>query len=243
MRFDDRFRLDTPAPGPADPTLAAAGIRPGVYDEGLLLVPAAHLGRRIVRSLRGLLPDDALLLAATGFGHLFFASTSLAGVHLLEVQHARTRRVCDEPAQLFDAVLTRDDVRERVLARASFEPLRAELGPLGYNECFSASGGGWGKARLEVAVSEAAQAAWAAQSAARLSETGGDPRFTEAFVDERLFGQGATVAAYFIDRRTGADLIGFVDGQGREFLLQVGNDELAAKMCARLRALGARVVA
>jgi hypothetical protein len=61
-------------------------------------------------------------------------------------------------------------------------------------------------------------------------------------IDDYLFGSGAPLDRYFVRRSSVADLVCFVNAEGREFDLLISDDALAESMKARLIELGVRIV-
>lgn len=60
--------------------------------------------------------------------------------------------------------------------------------------------------------------------------------------DEFLFGNGLELDDYFIARTPVADLVCANGGDGRDYRLLIGNDQLREAVLARLLELGVRIV-
>jgi hypothetical protein len=65
---------------------------------------------------------------------------------------------------------------------------------------------------------------------------------SKAEIDEYLFGSGAPLDSYFVRRSSVADLVCFVNTDGREFDLLISDDALAESVKTRLIDLGVRIV-
>jgi hypothetical protein len=61
-------------------------------------------------------------------------------------------------------------------------------------------------------------------------------------VEELLFGSGLVVDDYYVERTPVAEVICYVDRDGRAFDLHINNEALASAAIAHLLALGVRVV-
>jgi hypothetical protein len=59
--------------------------------------------------------------------------------------------------------------------------------------------------------------------------------------DEFLFGGGAKLEDYFLDRSHGFEVLCFIGKDGREFDVRVSNEELFKSAVARLIELGVRI--
>ena len=65
---------------------------------------------------------------------------------------------------------------------------------------------------------------------------------TDAEIDEYLFRNGRRLEDYFLDQTGSGELIAYRYADGRDFYLKVTHEELAARLTARLKALGVRIV-
>jgi len=64
---------------------------------------------------------------------------------------------------------------------------------------------------------------------------------TDAEIDEYLFRNGMRLEDYFLDQRGCGELIGFRNAEGQDFHLMI-SDALGARLTARLKALGVRIL-
>lgn len=61
-------------------------------------------------------------------------------------------------------------------------------------------------------------------------------------IDEFLFGKGLHLENYFIEQSPVAEMIGYVNAEGRAFDLAISDTELASESVRRLKELGVRIV-
>lgn len=61
-------------------------------------------------------------------------------------------------------------------------------------------------------------------------------------MDGVLFGNGLTLADYFVRKSPVSEAVCYLDRNGQQFYLSIGNDELFKAALARLITLGVRIV-
>ncbi|WP_084805555.1 DUF1851 domain-containing protein [Duganella sp. HH105] len=137
MIFFDHFRMTCSSPGETCDMLAGVGLRHGVYNEGLLLIPDSLTSKQILAGWQPLL-GDATVLAATAFGDIFFWSPQFEAVFFLEIQRGQSTFVARSLDFLFNDFLVKPEIREDVLKESTAERLIIKLGRLGANESFIA---------------------------------------------------------------------------------------------------------
>lgn len=143
--------------------LSAAVTAPaGVYGSGLVTVLDCNLAKSLLNDWQWLLVD-AIALAATWQGNIFFWSRKHNACFYLDTQRGKTTFVDKSIDVVFNDFLIKDGVKKDVLLSDYFAEINARLGDLSYCECYIAKpwpmlgGSGasdtFGKGDMEVYVS------------------------------------------------------------------------------------------
>lgn len=138
MKFLDRFRISENAGEDANAFAANLGITAGTYENGLVTVSGISLAVDALAGWRWLLGSDAVALATTATGDVFFWSDRQSAVYFLEPQLGQSTFVDKDVRYFFDEFLTKEGVREKVLHEQLVTSLGQRLGPLPYGHCFIA---------------------------------------------------------------------------------------------------------
>jgi hypothetical protein len=140
--FDRVFRLTQPAPHDAGPPALQAELgprtpapAPGVYNRGLLTVLGASFGDRCFSSWPPLL-GRARPIACTALGDLFCWDRQRGLPQMLSVQTGQLIKAGENPADLWDAVLTRQNVLDDILRNDLVPELIRRHRPLAYGHCY-----------------------------------------------------------------------------------------------------------
>lgn len=135
----------------------------GVYESGLISILDEGLGAVILKDWRWYLGGDAIGLASTWQGNIFFWSPKYEASFYLDTQRGKTTFVDKSVDGLFNAFLIKDGVKKDVLFECIFSSIKARLGALKYCECYiekpwqmlggSGESDSFGKGDVEVYVS------------------------------------------------------------------------------------------
>ncbi|MES2185928.1 MAG: T6SS immunity protein Tdi1 domain-containing protein [Pseudomonadota bacterium] len=136
--FFDAFSLSSPAGETANVFAAQLDIPAGAYQGGLITVLGQELSSAALNDWRGLVGTDAVALASTACGDLFFWSDTHPGVYFLEPQAGGATRVGPDTGSFFNTFLREPDVTENMLRSVAFNALKTRLGELTYGECYIA---------------------------------------------------------------------------------------------------------
>ncbi|CAM3671218.1 T6SS immunity protein Tdi1 domain-containing protein [Polaromonas hydrogenivorans] len=109
----------------------------GVYNSGLITVLDDELGRKVLNDWQWLLVD-AVGLASTWQGNIFFWSPKHSASFYLDTQRGKTTFVEESVDVLFNVFLTREGIGKDVLLEDSFGVIHAREGDLNYCECYIA---------------------------------------------------------------------------------------------------------
>jgi len=137
MAFTEYFQLTCPSTREAGSMQADFLPQPGVYNGGLLFIPDQFTSSQVLAGWQPLL-GDAIALAITAFGDIFFWSPRFEAIFFLESQKGASTFVARDTNFLFDNFLIIPDVRENVLRESIVMRLIDNLGALDANECFIA---------------------------------------------------------------------------------------------------------
>lgn len=138
MSFNAAFHLDDRASAPAPDLVSSLGISPGTYSSGAITVVDKVLSSALLKSWRWLLGGDAVGLAATAVGDLFFWSEKHRAVFYLETQRGQSTFVDSSSEFFFNEFIVQNGVQESVLRTDFLEALRNKHGKLKYGECYIA---------------------------------------------------------------------------------------------------------
>jgi hypothetical protein len=136
--FLGAFSLTSPAGEPANAFAAQLDIPAGAYQGGLITILGQELSSAALNEWRGLVGTDAVALASTACGDLFFWSDCNPGVYFLEPQAGGATLVGPDTGSFFNAFLRAPDVTENLLRSVAFNALKTRLGELTYGECYIA---------------------------------------------------------------------------------------------------------
>ena len=139
MSFSENYHASESINTPSPSVLQQLDIAPGVYNDGLLTVLDAELANAALIDWRWLLGEDAVALAATTFGDLFFWSNKHGAVYFLEAQKGQSTFIDREVNYLFDVFLVNEGVRKELLRQNELSSLAARLKTLSYGECYIAN--------------------------------------------------------------------------------------------------------
>jgi len=138
MSFTDRYKISEAHDIASLDITERLGITPGSYDNGLISILDKRLSEAVLKSWRWLLGQDAIALAATATGDIFFWSQGQTSIYLLEAQLGQSTFVDKEADYFFNTFLVNSDIEEKVLKKPQFELLNARLGNLTYGDCYIA---------------------------------------------------------------------------------------------------------
>lgn len=138
MSFMSAFKVKEACNRELDPIISELGIAAGIYNDGLLSVLDRESSDAALTGWRWLLGQDAIALAVTSVGDLFFWSGSQKAVYFLEVQRGSSTFVDKEIRYLFDEFLVKTEVQKSVLHCELCLALNLRLGALSYGECYIA---------------------------------------------------------------------------------------------------------
>ena len=109
----------------------------GVYSTGLITIFDEDLGGRILNEWQWLLVD-AIGLAATWQGNVFFWSSKHKATFYLDSQTGKATFVDESVDRLFNSFLVQPGIQRDVLLDKHYEEIQRRLGNLEYCECFIA---------------------------------------------------------------------------------------------------------
>lgn len=140
MPFEDVFQLTTEAPGlsAASKLSQVVTARPGIYDSGLISILDEQAASAFLRGWSWLLGNDPVALATDWQGHVIFWSPKYASNYYLNTQQGKTAFIDKDVGTLFNTVLTKNGVKEKVLYEKDFEVVLSNVGSLQYGECYYA---------------------------------------------------------------------------------------------------------
>ena len=111
---------------------------PGVYDSGLITVFDDELGKKVLSDWQWFL-SDAIGLASTWQGNIFFWSPKHSACFYLDTQRGKTTFVDKSVDALFNTFLVKEGVKKDVLFDGLFKEVYARVGGLGYCESYIAN--------------------------------------------------------------------------------------------------------
>jgi hypothetical protein len=133
--FSDKFSI-TPTDAIVPLTMGAVHINPGLYEDGLITVLGQQLSGHVAAPWTWLIGTDAVALAVTWSGELFFWSQKHEAVYFLDVQRGQSTFVDRDIGYFFNEFLTHDSVRTQVLLEDEFRAIRVLNGELAYGKCY-----------------------------------------------------------------------------------------------------------
>ena len=140
MSFDPGYTLSSSMQGfaAANSLVPSIDLTPGVYNGGLLSLLDEELANSALSGWRWLLGEDAIALASSGIGDIFFWSHKHNGVYFLESQRGSSLLIEEDVSNFFKKFLPLKGVRHQVLLEDLIIKLRGRLGELSPGECFIA---------------------------------------------------------------------------------------------------------